>query len=224
MPRMEKGKEVRFEPHDSNWAPDSLTDSQGSEHSAWMGSVAVEQSFNVGVFRLLAVDRPTPRMCLIFRSILKPRVCSQGQQGWCLEPSWPGLSSHKSTLQGPRGFRDCWGGAVGFGEWRNNCLGKQFHPWKALQYQIAPKEPPLTAKGAQVMNTSQGKRPSDFNSQLEISFCQQAPTSASLSSHPAVKLCYAHTIFDLFNVPESLLDNEVVSPFQQGKSSMGPNP
>lgn len=116
MPRMEKGKEVRFEPHGSNWAPDSLTDSQGSEHSAWMGSVAVEQSFNVGVFRLLAVDRPTPRMCLIFRSILKPRVCSQGQQGWCLEPSWPGLSSHKSTLQGPRGFRDCWGGAVGFGE------------------------------------------------------------------------------------------------------------
>lgn len=33
----------------------------------------------------------------------------------------------------------------------------QFHPWGALQSQIAPKEPPLTEKGAQVMNIFQGK-------------------------------------------------------------------
>lgn len=35
--------------------------------------------------------------------------------------------------------------------------GNSFIPWEALQSQIAPKEPPLTAKSAQVMNTSQGK-------------------------------------------------------------------
>lgn len=147
VPWMEKGKEVRWCPHGSNRAPGSLANSQGSDPCAWMSSVAPEHPLKVGVFMLLAVDRPPPGMCLVFSSIFRAGFCCQAQQGWCLEPSWPGLSSHKSALRGPWGYRDCWGGG-----W-----GRQFHPWKALKSQIAPKEPPLMAKGAQVRNIFQGK-------------------------------------------------------------------
>lgn len=62
-------------------------------------------------------------------------------------------------------------------------------------------------EGAQVMNTSQGKC-SDLHS-LEISSDQQVPTRACLSPCPDVELYYPHTIFDLFNAPEPLLDNEM---------------
>lgn len=172
MPWMEKGKEARWCPDGSNRAPDSLANSQGSDHSAWMSSMAValQHPFKVGVFRLLAVDRPPPGMCLISAAPSDLGFCSQGQQGWCLEPCWPGLSSQKLALQGPRRYRDCWGRAVGW--------GAQFNLWEALQSQIVPKEPPLTTKGAQMMNTFQGNRP-DFNSHLEIS-----------GDHPLVPPCH----------------------------------